>query len=716
MVAGGGFGCPSAAVLEQTETPYKLRNPDRGIEKILEIMAAPLPQSEPNSQNQVLSDPKWDIAYPCVSICQPVESALQQQIEQGRLLNQVTAQIRQSLELPVILSTAVEQVRQFLQVDRLVIYEFNRPQPEKVDARATPEGDRAYHREDRKTVLGRITYESRAADTIPSVLHWEEGVNCFVDDPKFVKKYRKGSTLAIEDVETAYVSYPCLLKLMHQAGVRAKLVVPLVVNIGAEDLEKEFAGDVGDSERGKPVLWGLLIAHQCSGPRPWLDVEKDFLIHIAEHLTLGIQQALLYARLQEQKENLERRVRSRTQELRDALLAAESASRAKSEFLATMSHELRTPLTCVIGMSSTLMRWPVATDGRKGNNGTALSQKQRDYLQTIYDSGKHLLHLIEDILDLSQLEAGKTVLQVRQFSLSQLANRIVQGFSEKAASRDVFLTVNLMIPEPEDIFTADPNRVEQILENLLSNALKFTPQGGRVKLSVWLEDKTAAFQVEDNGVGIPEELQPLLFQVFQQLDGTHRRNYGGMGVGLALTKQLVELHGGWIGVKSKLGKGSIFTVRLPAQSFTPSLLDAKDRTRDDNSSSPLGCIVLIESSEQSATEICHMLTQTGYQVVWMIDGSSACEQIELLQPKIAIVNIRLAGMDGGEIIHFLRKSSANPHLKILALTPACPPAELLSILESGADDYAVKPVELPQLLSQIHTLAARVDMELKRKG
>ncbi len=690
-------------MLEQTETPYKLSNPDRGIKKILEIMAAPLPQSEPNSQNQVLSDPRWDIAYPCVSICQPVESALQLQIEQGRLLNQVTAQIRQSLELPVILSTAVEQVRRFLQVDRLVIYEFNHPQPEQT-----------HNTEGGPTGFGRITYESRAADTIPSVLHWEEGVNCFVDDPKFVKKYRKGSTLAIEDVETAYFSYPCLLKLMHEAGVRAKLVVPLVVNITEEDFEQEFPGDAGDSAPGKQVLWGLLIAHQCTGPRPWLEVEKDFLIHIGDHLSLGIQQALLYARLQEQKENLERRVKSRTQELRDALLAAESASRAKSEFLATISHELRTPLTCVIGMSSTLMRWPVATDNRKGN-GTALSQKQRDYLQTIYDSGKHLLHLIEDIIDLSQLEAGKTVLQVREFSLCEFANRIIQGFLGKAASRNVTLTLNLAIPDGDDRFTADPNRVEQILDNLLSNAIKFTPQGGRVELSVWLENKTAAFQVEDTGIGIPEELQPLLFQVFQQLDGTHRRDYGGMGVGLALTKQLVELHGGWIGVKSKLGKGSIFTVRLPAQSFTPSKLSSDPRTNEHNSSVPLGCIVLIESSEESATEICHMLTQAGYQVVW-IDGSSAREQIDLLQPKIAIVNIRLAGMDGGEIIQSLRKSSANPHLKILALAPPCPPAELLSLLESGADDYAIKPVKLQQLLSQIHTLAARVDMELKRNG
>ncbi|WP_233258223.1 GAF domain-containing hybrid sensor histidine kinase/response regulator [[Phormidium] sp. ETS-05] len=674
------------------------------MEKILEIMAAPLPQPEPNSPQPVLTNPVLDTSYASISICQPVESALQLQIEQGRLLNQVTAQIRQSLELPVILSTAVEQVRRFLQVDRLVIYEFNHSQPEKT-----------HNTEGGPTSFGRITYESRAADTIPSVLHWQEGVNCFIDDPKFIKKYRKGSTLAIEDVETAYLSYPCLLKLMHQAGVRAKLVVPLVVNISEGNFEGEFAGDADDSERGKPVLWGLLIAHQCSGPRPWLEMEKDFLIHIGDHLSLGIQQALLYARLQEEKENLERRVRARTQELRDALLAAESASRAKSEFLATISHELRTPLTCVIGMSSTLMRWPVATESRKGN-GTALSHKQRDYLQTIYDSGKHLLHLIEDIIDLSHLEAGKTVLQVRQFSLCELANRVIQGFLGKAASRDVTLTLNLAIPDGDDRFTADPNRVEQILDNLLSNAIKFTPQGGRVELSVWLENKTAAFQVEDTGVGIPEEQQPLLFQIFQQLDGTHRRNYGGMGVGLALTKQLVELHGGWIGVKSKLGKGSIFTVRLPAQSFTPSVQGSEARIPPQNYSAPLGCIVLIESSEDSATEICEILNQTGYQVVWMLDGSSAREQIDLLQPKVAIVNIRLAGMDGGEIITSLRKSSANPHLKILALAPPCPPAELLSILESGADDYAIKPLELPQLLSQINTLVARVDMELKRKG
>jgi len=619
--------------------------------------------------------------YPYVSVCQPVHEALGQQIEQEKLLNRVTTQIRQSLELPVILKTAVEQVRSFLQADRLVIYQFNfNSTDEEQNACVIPpfvqEHD-AYEVNknadlpsaflDPSSYCGRITYEARADDTIPSVLNLTEEAHCFMYVPDCREKYRKGFPLAVEDVETAYVFSPCLLNLMRRAQVRAKLVVPIAI---------------------QDQVWGLLIAHQCFAPRQWQENEKNFLRDIAEHLALAIYQAQLYAEVQQQKQTLEQRVIDRTQELHDAMLAAQSANRAKGEFLSTMSHELRTPLTCVIGLSATLLRWSFGQ----------LSQKQRDYLQTIHDNGEHLLELINDILDLSQLEAGKTVLNLSDFSLSQLAQQSLQIVKEKAQERGVELAINLPINPVRDRFLADDKRVRQILFNLLSNGIKFTPSGGRVILRVWLENKTAVFQVEDTGIGIPDTQIPLLFQKFQQLDTSYHRQYEGTGLGLALTKQLVELHQGRIEVESTVDVGSIFTVWLPLPPSAPVVSDAQIPGSNDIIE---GRIVLIENDEETATLICDVLTAAGYQMVWIVEGSTALMQVEILQPLVAIVEINLSGMNGYEVIRELRNSPAVPNLKIIAIAATETPENNLSGLAAEPDDYLPKPFQPEQLLQKI---------------
>jgi signal transduction histidine kinase len=302
-------------------------------------------------------------------------------------------------------------------------------------------------------------------------------------------------------------------------------------------------------------LWGLLIAQQCDLPRRWSESEKDFLKEIAEHLAVAIHQAQLYGELQKQKQTLEQRVIERTQALQDALIAAQAASRAKSEFLSTMSHELRTPLTCVIGMSATLLRWSLGQ----------LNQKQRSYLQTIHESGEHLLELINDILDLSQVEAGKTMLNISEFSLRQLAGLTLQELQDKARAGGVELEIDFKVEARRDRFTADYRRVKQIVYNLLSNAVKFTHPGGQVTLRVWMEGNAALFQVEDTGIGIPENQLPLLFEKFQQLDSSHHRKYGGTGLGLAICRTIVEQHGGRIWAESATGEGTTFFLTLPLQ-------------------------------------------------------------------------------------------------------------------------------------------------------
>ena len=651
-----------------------------------------------------------EIPISCIPFYQPVEDALQQQLQQERLLNQVTTQIRQSLELPVILSKAVSRVRDFLEVDRLLIYQFEKvPAPHKGElgkqilAEVSGCGE-VKEKSASYLYLGRVTYEALASDAISSVLNFSEGAQCFPDGVIDREKYHKGLALCVADVETTYSSQPCFLELMRRAKVRAKLLVPIVV---------------------QDELWGLLIAHQCT-VREWEESKKTFLRQIAEHLAIAIYQAELYAEVQQQKRTSEQRVIERTRELRDALVAAQSASLAKSEFLAAMSHELRTPLTCVIGISDTLLRWSYGKVGIK----EVPVQKQRQYLQTIRDSGDHLLELINDILDLSQVEAGKAVLKISEFSLSKLASQSLHALKEKAVAKGVELMQEQRIKQECDRFTADPRRLRQILFNLLGNAIKFTPEGGRVVLRVWVtEDKnrtpavrqpgtapagsTAVFQIKDTGIGIPEDQRSLLFQKFQQLDSPYRREYGGTGLGLALTKQLVELHGGAIEVNSTVDVGSTFTVFIPLQTQSKDE-STKFKYEKSNSSLPLhssslrGSLVLVEEDEETAMLICDILTVAGMQVVWMIEGSAAVEQIELLQPNAVIVDMRLPGMNGCEIIHQLRQKPATKNLKILALSANEIPADEVSFVTAGANDCLAKPIHPEQLLDRILSLMAGI--------
>ncbi len=624
--------------------------------------------------------------YPAV--CQPIEAALIQQVEQERLLNQVTTQIRQSLELPVILETAVQRVRHFFEADRLVIYQFERPlpRPDKAqnslsERRPDSGSDKTRSVKSKSTTAwpGRVTYEALATESVQSVIGWGEPDHCFTDPHRGENYYRNGMTFAIADVEAAYANHPCLLQQLRLLKVRSKLVAPIVI-------------------QDQP--WGLLIAHQCWETREWAENEQKFLRHIAEHLAIAIYQAELYAELQQQKQTLEHQVIARTRELRDTLLAAQSANRAKTEFLANVSHEFRSPLTTVIGMSSTLMRWTF------GN----LSSKQRHYLQTIHDSGKHLLELINDVLDLSQLESGKMVLKIREFSLALLAKQALETFRDAAEKSKIvlILEVNHEQIDPNHLqmtsdllFRGDRRRIRQILLNLLNNALKFTPEGGQVTLKLWFSEGKAALQVADTGIGIAEDQKPLLFQKFQQLDSSYHRQYPGTGLGLALTQQLVELHNGRIEVETKVGEGSQFTVWLPQQTVSPRSDSSKHA-----SSSPIRTaqIALIENDEELARDLCQVLTDAGYHVIWIMEGLAAIGQIKLLEPEMVVINMRLARTDGNEMIQKLRDLPHGDQMKILALhSPSDFPFQDPAV-PNIADDDLYQPIVASEFLSKIESL------------
>ena len=602
-----------------------------------------------------------------VVACQPfVDKALERKLEQERLLHQVVTQIRQSLDLKVILSTAVAEARSFLQVDRLVIYEFSNTNI----TNATPTNS-VKHR-------GSVTYESVASNDIPSVLNLTEEQNCSVYIPNWRGKYHRGITVAVNDISTAYQSSHCLYEFLKHHQVQAQLIAPIMV---------------------KDNLWGLLIAHQCLNMREWEEREEKFLGEIAENLSVAIYQAQLYAQVQKQKQTLEQRVIERTEELRDAMLAAQSASRSKSEFLAAMSHELRTPLTCIIGLASTLLHW------YSNEQSSSLPvEKQQRYLDTIHKSGQQLLALINDILDVAQIEAGKIILNLSDFSLGQLSQEVVRFLREDAFRHQIDLQLDLQFADNEDTFCADLSRVKQILFNLLGNAIKFTPPGGKVLLRIWQEEDQAIFQVEDTGIGIPENKFHLLFEKFQQLETTHRRTYNGTGLGLALTKQLVELHGGIITVESTVGEGSVFTVRLPHQGHDSSRLTTPKVNFDDAPFFSKGTLVLLERNDELATVICELLTAANYQVVWLMDGASAISQIELLKPNVVILDLELLDLEMEQLSQTLKKSPATEHIKLLVLSSEIKPANSQECQEMGGDDFVLKPIRPQVLLQKVNQL------------
>jgi two-component system, sensor histidine kinase and response regulator len=587
--------------------------------------------------------------------CQPiVDAALQQQVQQEQLINQVTAQIRQSLDLSTILQTAVSRVLECLEVDRLLIYRFEWPSVKKSTNGSVPKGV--------------IAYESCAQPSIPALMASPKPQQ-WATTPEQYQCYGRGDTLTATGVNCAADLQDGPVDLLYKGKVRSQIITPL---------------------RVQEQLWGLLIAHQCS-PRDWEPRDIKFLEQIAEHMVIAIHQAQLYQQVQIQKQTLEQQVAQRTQDLQDALVETQSANRVKSDFLATMSHELRTPLTCVIGMSATLIRWSLGP----------LNDKQRGYLQTIHDSGEHLLELINDILELSHAESGKATLNVSEFSLSALAYQSVQMLRDKAEDGEIDLRINLKIPEGRDTFVADSRRVKQILFNLLSNAIKFTPSEGTVTLRVWVEPNTAIFQVEDTGIGIAASQQPMLFQKFQQLDTTYRRTYQGAGLGLALAKQFIDLHRGWIDVQSAEGQGATFTVELPNQA----LLDThEDLLRSQYATTASTRIVLLEENEENATLICEMLTAAGYHVIWIVEDSTARQQIHFLQPSAVIISMDYEEHQGLELIQQFRKFSEALNLKIIALAPASATKDPYPYISAGADTFLHKPINPEHLVHKVDIL------------
>ena len=395
---------------------------------------------------------------------------------------------------------------------------------------------------------------------------------------------------------------------------------------------------------------------------------------------------------------LAKRIEERTSELSLANAKLARAMRLKDEFLANMSHELRTPLNAILGMSEVL---------RLNVYGT-LNADQLEALEHIESGGHHLLALINDILDLSKIEAGQMELRVGPIVISDICQASLLFIKQAAQKKNIqvaFSTDNMV-----QTFEADERRIKQVLVNLLSNAVKFTHPGGQVGLEVKvnLTQELVSFTVWDTGIGIAKQDMTKLFQSFVQIDSRLSRQHEGTGLGLSLSYRLVELHGGGIHLESEVGKGSRFTVSLPLSS---PLIGKQEREVADRASrepsrcvvpkSDSGMILLAEDNETNIIIVGDFLRSRGYQVLVARNGHEAIQQAKEKLPDLILMDIQMPELNGLESTQRIRAQKELRHIPIVALTALAMPGDRERILLAGANDYLAKPVSLLHLLQVI---------------
>lgn len=604
-----------------------------------------------------------------------VEQALQESAKREKSIVRVMQKMRETLELETIFSATTEELRQALCCSRVLVYRFQPDWSGEVIAESVTSGwtklipiteDRSY--------LKQITVNQPNC----TVKLLESG-DALIEDTYLKENqgglfYSQGKSYyrSVRDIYAAGFD-ECYLNFLEQLQARSYVIAPI------------FCGT---------HLWGLLCAYQNGTPREWTKAEIKIVTQIGSQLGVAVQQAELFAKTQQQ-----------AKELREAKEAADAANRAKSEFLASMSHELRTPLNAILGFAQLM------------NHDSSINAEHRQNLEIITRAGEHLLNLINDILEMSKIEAGRVTLTENDFDLFGLLENLEKMFGLKAQSKKLRLKFERDDTLPRWV-RGDEKKLRQVLINLIGNAIKFT-QAGCVTLRVFgVKDVKIrpteknptnnkrfliGFEVSDTGPGIAEHELDRLFKAFSQTE-TGLKSSEGTGLGLSISQQFVQLMGGEISVQSQLNAGSTFSFEIPLSCIQPEKNHGnythKDVVRLAAEQSKFR-ILVAEDKLENRLLIVKILSEIGFEIKEVNNGQEAIELCLSWQPDLILMDMRMPVINGFEATRQINAMSLAKKPIIIALTASAFEEDRQAVLNAGCQDFVGKPFQRKELLEVI---------------